>query len=76
MNGFIEVTYNHEQMLVNVAHIISVEKRFHHKDHESKECGCSITFRVGHENERDTSIIATDSYDDVKNKIVTAVGKS
>jgi hypothetical protein len=67
MNGFIEVAYNADKIIINVRHIVFVEKT----------CGgCRITLRVGGPGEEDGSINSTDDYGDVKQAIVTAVGKA
>jgi hypothetical protein len=54
-----------------------VEPCHSHKDVDrGKNLGCKITTRFDVPNGDDAVLVITDSFDDVKQKIVTAVGKS
>lgn len=63
MKGFIEVPYGASKCLVNIDNILWIEPIAN---------GTRLVFTCGEANETDASINVTESYDVVKNKIVTA----
>jgi len=65
MKGFIEVTISNEKVLLNITTIDMIAPR-------PASAGSQITVFFGGPNEDDTVLYVSETYDELKQKIVTA----